>query len=350
MIAVFRSKTFAIIFLASLTALHAVEIHVALSGDNANPGTDQKPLRTIQAAVDRMEAGDVCLIQAGNYREAVKIEKSGSPGRTLWLQAAPGAQVILDGTDVVMGKWEKYKGNIYRIKQPKGIQQVFVGDQMMIEARWPNMRFDQRFDRSCWAKTEIGSTHGKLVSKEIAESGIDWTGAMACLNVAHQWWTWNRPIIRHKAGSDTLEYDADLVGLCDFDPKITNRPAWQTPEWLAKKWGDNRFYLFGKLDALDVETEWFQDPTNGMLYFYAPGGVDPSTLEVRYKARDYSLYATNQSCLEIKGINFFATTFRLDDCNHCTVKNCELLYPTWSRTITEYDQARRESVITKVTG
>ena len=350
MIAVFRTKAFAIIFLASLTALHAVEIYVAPTGNDANSGTDRKPLLTIQAAVNQMVAGDVCLIRAGTYREAVKIQKSGSLGRPLRLQAAPGEKVVLDGTETVTGKWEKCKSDIYKIKAPKGVQQLFVGDQMMTEARWPNMRFDQRFERNCWAKTELGSTHGKLVSREIADSGIDWTGAMACLNVAHQWWTWNRPILRHKAGSDTLEYDADLVGLCDFDPKITNRPAWQTPEWLAKKWGDDYFYLFGKLEALDIETEWFQDQTNGMLYFYAPGGVDPSTLEVRYKARDYALYATNQNYIEIKSVNFFATTLRLDDCNHCAVENCELLYPTWSRTITEYDQARRESVITKVTG
>ena len=339
-----------VVLIFFLSRLHAADFYVDLNGSDANPGTEAKPFHTIQAAVDRMSAGDTCFIRAGTYREAIVIKNSAKQGQPLRLQAAPGAKVIFDGTETVTGKWKKYQGNIYRIQQPKGIQQLFVGDQMMTEARWPNMRFDQRFDRSCWAKTEMGSTHGKVVSKAIAESGIDWTGAMACLNVAHQWWTWNRPIVRHHAGSDTLEYDANLVGLCNFDPAITNRQAWETPEWLAKKWGDNCFYLYGKLEALDVETEWFQDQTNGMLYFYAPGGVDPSTLEVRRKVRDYALVATNQAYLEIKGINFFATSFRLEDCNHCAVENCELLYPTYARTITEYDHDRRESVITKITG
>jgi hypothetical protein len=71
---------------------------------------------------------------------------------------------------------------------------------------------------------------------------------------------------------------------------------------------------------------------------------------VKYKARNYAIHADGVSNLEIRGVNFFAASFRLDDCNNCLVEDCELLYPTWSRTITEYDQERRESVITKIVG
>ena len=333
------------LLLAPLAALHAAELFVATNGNDANPGTEQKPLRTIQLVLDRMKPGDVCVLRGGTYREAAEFKTSGAPGKPLRLQAFSGEEVVFDGTETVSGKWARYKGSIYQNKVPKGIEQLFVGREMMIEARWPNMRRDQVFDRSCWAKTEMGSGHGRVISEEMAKTGIDWTGAMACLNVAHQWWTWNRPIVGHKAGANTLECDADLVGLCNYDPKVNPDKA-----WLAEKWADDYFYLFGKLEALDVETEWFQDQSTGMLYLFAPGGVDPSTLEVRYKVRDYALRATGRHYLEIKGFNFFAATFRLDDCDDCVVEGCELLYPSYSRTITEYDQTRRESVFTKVTG
>jgi hypothetical protein len=59
---------------------------------------------------------------------------------------------------------------------------------------------------------------GAMISEELAKTGIDWTGAMACLNVAHQWWTWNRPVVGHKAGASALEYPADLVGLLQLRP------------------------------------------------------------------------------------------------------------------------------------
>ncbi len=335
---------------AMLLASQGAELYVATNGDDASAGTLTKPLRTIQLALDRLQPGDTCILRGGTYRETAELKSSGSSGKPVRLQAYSGEQVVLDGREIVRGKWSRYKGSIYQIAQPKGIEQVFVGGEMMIEARWPNMRRDQVFDRSCWAKTEMGSGHGRVVSEEMAKTGIDWTGAMACLNVAHQWWTWNRPVVGHKAGSNTLEYPADLVGLCSYDPKITERAAWETPEWLAKGWADDYFYLFGKLEALDVETEWFQDQTTGMLYLFAPGGVDPSTLEVSYKVRDYAIRAKGQHDLEVRGINFFAATFRLDDCNDCVVEGCELLYPSFARTITEYDQTRRESVFTKVTG
>ena len=336
--------------LVAKSIIHASEIYVAQNGDDSNAGTIEKPLRTIQKAVDRLKAGDACIIRGGTYRETVVVKTSGLPGKPVRLQAYAGENVVLDGTNMVQGSWSPYKGSIYQITQPKGIEQLFVAGEMMIEARWPNMRRDQVFDHSCWAKTEMGSGHGHLISAELAKTGIDWTGAKICLNVAHQWWTWNRPVTGHKAGSDTIEYPANLVGLCNYDPKVTDRASWQTPEWMAKAWADNNFYLFGKLEALDVETEWFQDQSTGMLFFFAPGGVDPSTMKVHYKAREYAIHATGKHHVEIKGINFFAATFRLDDCDDCVVENCELLYPSFARTITEYDQVRSESVFTKVTG
>ena len=319
---------------------------VSPTGKDGANGTEVAPLRTVQEALDRAQAGDVCKLHAGTYRETAEFKTSGAKDTPIRIEAFSGEAVVFDGTDSVKGKWSKHKGSIYKIDAPQGIEQLFVGHDMMTEARWPNARIDQVYDRNCWAKVDAGSTHGKLVSHAIADSGIDWTGAMAYLNVAHQWWTWNRPIKKHQAGSPNLEYDADLVGLCDFDPKVSTRP----PEALSKMWSDDYFYLFGKLEALDVETEWFQDPQTGTLYIFAPGGVDPSKLDVRYKTRNYAITAKNKEYLEISGINFFATTFRLEDCNHSLVENCELLFPSYSRTITEFDQDRRESIFSKITG
>ena len=324
------------------------EWYVAATGHAEGAGTEQDPLGSVRAALERAQAGDVCIVRGGTYRETAEFQTSGEPGKPVRIQSYPGEAVVFDGTEAVAGKWQKYKGSIYMVKLPSGaqVEQLFVGRAMMTEARWPNAGFEQAYDRTRWAKVEPGSTHGRVVSKEVAGSGIDWTGAMACLNVAHQWWTWNRPITKHAAGSADLEYDADLVGLCGEDPKVSGKK----PGDLEKVWGDDYFYLFGKLEALDVETEWFHDRKTGILYFFAPGGGDPSKLDVRYKARNYAITARNKSYLEISGINFFATTFRLEDCSHALVENCELLYPSYSRTITEFDQERRESVFTKITG
>lgn len=338
---------FTCFLLAPLATLHAAAFFVATNGDDVNPGDEQKPLRSIQAALDRMVAGDACILRGGTYREAAIFKTSGEEGKPVRLQAYPGESVVLDGTEAVPKTWTVYKEKIYKTSvDTKKIEQLFVGREMMVEARWPNMTFEQRLGRSRWAQMDKGSRHGKIVCEEIAKTGIDFTGAMACLNVAHQWWTWSRPITQHQSGSNTLEYPADLKGLAFCDPALYKK----IPEWVTKTWEDDYFYLYGKLELLDVETEWFHDSKNGLLYFYAPGGVSPSTLDVRFKARDYALKAKGQHHLEIKGIKFFATSFRLDDCDDCRIENCELLYPTYTRTITEFDPKKKESVITKITG
>ena len=326
----------------------AREWFVATTGNDAAEGSEQAPLLTVQAALDRAQAGDVCKVRAGTYREKAEFKSSGEPGKPVRLQACPGESVIFDGTETVKGTWSNYKGSIYQTQLPKGVrvEQLFVGRDMMIEARWPHMRFDQRYDRNCWAQVDKGSTHGLVLSKAVAESGIDWTGGMACLTVAHQWWTWNRPVITHAKGSAEIHYLANLVGLCDFDPALGKRPK----ETLEKEWGDDYFYLYGKLDALQMETEWFHDPKTGTLYLFAPGGADPSTLDVHYKVRDYALTAKERHDFEISGINFFGTTFRLEDCSRTLVEKCELLFPSYARTITEYNEKRAESVFTKVVG
>ncbi len=337
-------------FLPAHSSATAREWFVSPSGKDGAEGTEQAPLCTVQAALDRAQPGDVCKIKAGTYHEKAEFKSSGEEGRPVRLEACPGESVIFDGTETVKGTWSKHKGSIYKIQLPKGVavEQLFVGRDMMIEARWPNMRFDQRYDRNCWAKVDKGSTHGLVLSKEAAESGIDWTGGMACLNVAHQWWTWNRPVTGHAKGSPEIRYPANLVGLCDSDPLLPNPK--KSKERLEEEWGDDYFYLYGKLEALDVETEWLHDPKTGMLYLFAPGGVDPSKLEVRYKVRHYALVAKDRHDIVISGINFFATAFRFDDCNRTLVEKCELLYPSYARTITEYDENRRESVFTRVTG
>ncbi len=318
----------------------AGELYVSTTGSDDGAGTKESPLRTVQVAVDRMKEGDVCFLREGTYHEELCIQTSG-----IRIEAYPGEEVVFDGTDSVQGSWQLHSGAIYKITIPKATEQLFVGREMMIEARWPNMTFEQRFNRGRWAQVDMGSTHGKIFSEEIAQSGIDWTGAAVCLNVGHQWWTWNRTITRHEAGSNTLEYDADLVGLCNYDPEFG-----MEQDWLDKKWGDDYFYLFGKLEALDAEREWYFDSETGTLYFHAPNGENPNGLEVKYKTGNYAVYAKNRECIQLRGINFFATTFLLEDCNSCLIEDCEMLYPTWSRTITEYDQERRESVITKIVG
>ncbi|KPK49576.1 MAG: hypothetical protein AMS22_13495 [Thiotrichales bacterium SG8_50] len=190
--------------------------------------------------------------------------------------------------------------------------------KMMIEARWPNMRFDQLLDRSAWAKAGEGSRYGKMIDPALAKTGIDWTGARATLNVAAQFLTSSRIVDQHNVGSNTFTYAKNLDWVTD---RVIRMPHWE----------DDYYYLSAKLEAVDVPTEWFLDEPNGQLYLWADDGKNPAVRKVVYKKRDYALDISGCHYIEVRGLHFFATAFRFDDCNHCVIEDCRLVFPSYSR-------------------
>jgi len=95
-----------------------------------------------------MGPGDTCYVREGVYRQVVNPKHSGTAGKPIRFEAWPGEVVILSGTGPLRGQWSVHEGAIYKMKVSRQFDQLFVDGQMMIEGRWPNMRFEQRFDKS----------------------------------------------------------------------------------------------------------------------------------------------------------------------------------------------------------
>ena len=73
----------------------------ATGGNNNHSGTDPAhPLRTIQAAINKLQAGDSVSIRAGVYTERLYIQKPGTAEAPIRLVAHEGEQPILDGADL----------------------------------------------------------------------------------------------------------------------------------------------------------------------------------------------------------------------------------------------------------
>ena len=171
---------------------------------------------------------------------------------------------MIDGSDPIAGPWSVHEGRVYRTQVDREFEQLFSDGEMLVEARWPNRSFtDQLWNRDRWATADAGSRYGKMVDADLAATGIDWTGGLAVLNVAHQFFTWTRPIVRHAAGSDTFEYQQDLAGITRYASE-------------TRPWEDDRYYLVGKLEALDAPGEWHLDRETLTLYLWLPDGSDPT--------------------------------------------------------------------------
>lgn len=316
------------------TATHAGNVFVAPTGDDAGPGTIAKPYRTIQHAVDALQPGDTCYLRGGTYRETVTLPRSGTADQPIRISGYPGERVVLDGTDPIPGPWAPYQGKILKTKSPFGFQQLFVNKQMMLEARWPNTTFDKLLTRDGWATTGPKSKYQEIQDPTLAQTGIDWNGAQAMLNVAHQFWSWSRPVLDYQPGGETFGY------------KISMNPYhYENRNW----WDDDFYYLYGKLEALDAPTEWYlaDDDT---LYLQPPDGVDLNQAEVVAKARDFGLKGDGLSYVQVSGLEFFGCTFELTEANHCLVEHCNLLFPSFTAGVPDADEKPGPAPGTRVIG
>lgn len=94
-------------------APQATTYYVATTGNNTNPGTLASPWATIQYAVDHIAPGDTIQVLAGTYLGA-RITSSGNASAWKTLQAAPGAQVLINApgpqnahqSDLELEDWE----------------------------------------------------------------------------------------------------------------------------------------------------------------------------------------------------------------------------------------------------
>ncbi len=76
-----------------------------------NPGTAEKPFRTINAAAQVAQPGDTVLVRAGVYRERVSPARGGSAETPIVYQAAPGERVEVKGSEVWSAPWTPDKAH-----------------------------------------------------------------------------------------------------------------------------------------------------------------------------------------------------------------------------------------------
>lgn len=260
---------------------------VALDGSDSNPGTQLRPFRTIQKCANVATAGDTCAIGPGVYTETV------TPRSGVTFQPAGNDAVVISGADPISG-WSHHSGNIYKatvtLNSSLAANQIFVGDTMATEARWPNTGPDLL--QPAWATIGNGSTASSIRDPRLP--AIDWTGATVHL------WSGENPF-----GHLTAQVTSSTQGTITF-------PASSYCDTICSRAG-GKYYLFGKLAALDTDNEWFYDAATSTLYLWAPGGENPSRLLVRAKQRDYAFDLRGVSNVTIRGLHLFASTIVTDE-------------------------------------
>jgi len=70
---------------------------------DTNPGTEDRPFRTVQRAADAAGPGDTVYVMAGSYNERVKVKAGGTEGKPVAFVAMPRRSAIVAGFDLEAG-------------------------------------------------------------------------------------------------------------------------------------------------------------------------------------------------------------------------------------------------------
>ena len=110
---------------------------------DTNPGTEAKPFKTIQAAVDKAQAGDTIWVKEGVYEEALEPKSSGRADAPITLSAWKDDRVCLGSILHDLPPAEQWKpvekSKICAVQlpadQPKDITVILDGKPIVTEVK-----------------------------------------------------------------------------------------------------------------------------------------------------------------------------------------------------------------------
>jgi len=87
--------------------------------DDNGPGSKTRPFRTISKAAQVLQPGERVVIASGTYRECVRPARGGSgPAQIISYEAAPGATVVIKGSELLKDGWQQESISMRRFGPP----------------------------------------------------------------------------------------------------------------------------------------------------------------------------------------------------------------------------------------
>jgi hypothetical protein len=291
------------------TSISGKDLYVAQNGNDANVGSEDKPFRTLKAAIKQAKPGDTCILRAGSHFVDVDTtDLKGAPGKPIMMAPFPGENVVIDGTKPIVGKWTEVSKGVFRTTLTHDVWQVFVDGKGGTLARWPNANVE---DGSTFKHENYGEADRKKSTKEfvyderLVATGIDFTGATVVAignNNVHR-------VAKHSKGAKTFTLDP-----------------------FVKRWRIGSYSLEGKM-CLDIPNEWWFDKATKELFLVVEPGKTPDQLDIRGKVQSFAFQGERTSYLSFRNLTFFGTTFHFLESDHIHFEDCLFTYPCHNKRV-----------------
>lgn len=278
--------------LLATTALDAAEIHVSPAGNDASPGTEQRPLATLAAAqrAARRSAGRepvTVLLHGGVYYlpETVRFtaEDSGTETAPVVYAATPGPRPVVSGGERLALEWAPLGEGVFQARTPAGlaIDQLFVNGQRQPMARYPN------YDPA--ARPFNGAAADAIAADRVARWRDPAGGIIHTMHAA-LWGDMHWRILGKKADG-ALDYEGGWQN---------NRPSPMHKEFR---------FVENIREELDAPGEWFHDARGGTLTFFPPAGLDLKTAVIEVVRLRHLVELCGTKDKPVRFITFRGLTF-----------------------------------------
>jgi len=277
---------------AAEPTLQGITIHVARTGDDANPGTAENPLATLAAAqrAARLSSGHdpiTILLHTGVYYlpETLRLTAADSGSKTapVIYESAPGEHSVISGGARLNLDWRPFGGGTFQAKTPSWLvmDQLFVNGERQHMARYPN--YDPK-------AAQFNGSAADAIAPERVARWTDPTGGYIHAMHTALWGDMHWRILG-KIADGSLVYEGGWQN---------NRPSPMHKQFR---------FVENIREELDAPGEWFHDAKSGTLYFYPPGGVDLKTaivevVRLRHLVEFNGTKEKPVKCITLRGLTF----------------------------------------------
>jgi parallel beta-helix repeat protein len=267
-----------IVIILHSVQLSATTYYVSATGNDLNTGKNPaqawKTLNKVNNLVPK--PGDSILFRRGDsWSGSISVNMFGREDAPIVYGAfGSGPKPKIYGSEIIKG-WTKHSGNIYKAAFDKEINQLFVDDEKMRVARFPNRGY----------VTISSVIDNKKFSSDDLPLGIDYAGAVWFGRTGY-YHTPVHKVVTSMSGKLTLD---------DVPQKDLNE-------------GEG-FILMNKLTFLDEAGEWCYDASAGIVYLWLPKGDSPDNYNIRGSIHKYGFYARSKNNIVIRDFEISQQAF-----------------------------------------
>ncbi|MCX6908563.1 MAG: right-handed parallel beta-helix repeat-containing protein, partial [Verrucomicrobia bacterium] len=331
---------------------HAAEFHVALTGNDANPGTQSKPFATLERARDAARQSKIqnpkskieVVVRGGTYELARPFEltaaDSGSAKAPVVYRARKGETVRISGGKTVTG-WKPVSnagvlnrldpaarghvvqadlhalgvsdfgamGGGFALGGGPGLE-LFFNDQPMTLARYPNDGLIKITDVLGKTPLDVRGTKGckEGVFSYDGDRPARWVGEKSAWVLGYWFWDW----AEGRQRVESIDAEKKVMTLA----KPHHSYGYRKGQW---------FYGYNLLCEIDQPGEWYLNRDAGTLYFWPPTATEKGRAVVSVLSNLVTM--TSASHVTLRGLTFEAVrndAIIMKGCTNSLIAGCTI--------------------------